>query len=69
MGGMLFDTSAQKGIKKKYIPPPMIISFPSNASYKEVIQKGVEKFSQRRKNLLRCFALLTPPVFLLKLKT
>lgn len=44
MGGMLFDTSAQKGIRRRYIPPPMIISFPSNASYKEVIQKGVEKF-------------------------
>jgi hypothetical protein len=44
MGGMLFDRSLQKGIKKRYIPPPMIVSFPSNASYKEVIQKGVDKF-------------------------
>ena len=27
MGGMLFDRSAGKGIKRRYIPPPMIISF------------------------------------------
>ena len=44
MGGMLFDRSVQKGIKRRYIPPPMILTFLSNAFYKEVIQKGVEKF-------------------------
>ena len=40
--GKLFDRRLQKGIVS--LPPCMILSFLSNASYKEVIQKGVEKF-------------------------
>ena len=51
MGGMLFDRSVQRGI------PPIIISFPSNASYKEVIQKGVEKFFPDEKDFMDMFCL------------
>ena len=58
MGDMLFDRNLQRGIKRRYIPPPTIISFLSNASYKEVIQKGVEKFFPDDKDSLEvfCFA-------------
>ena len=37
--------------------PPIIISFPSNASYKEVIQKGVEKFFPDDKDFMDMFCL------------
>lgn len=39
LGGMIFDSSLQKGVKKRYIPPPMIFTFSSDATHKDVIQK------------------------------
>ena len=56
MGGILLDISVQKGIKRKYIPP-IIVSFPINASYKEVIQKGVEKCLPDDKDFMDMFCL------------
>ena len=41
---MIFDKNLQRGVKRRYIPPPKIFSFPSNTSYKDIIQKGVERF-------------------------
>ena len=41
---MIYDRNLQKGVKKIYIPPPTIFSFPSNATYLDVILKGIERF-------------------------
>ena len=41
---MIFDEELQKGIKKRCIPPPLTVCFPSNASYDTVLQKGKECF-------------------------
>ena len=69
MGGMLFDRRVQKGIKRRYIPPPMILTYLSNASYKEVIQKGLEKFFHMTLTHLTYSVLLIHLEFLLKLRT
>ena len=44
LGGMAYDKNLQKGVKRRSIPPPMVVSFPCNVIYKSVIQKGIEKF-------------------------
>ena len=44
LGGMVFSDSLQRGIKKKIIPSPLVLSFPFDATYEDVIRKGVEMF-------------------------
>ena len=44
VGGMLFDEKLGKGVKKQYIPPSQTVTFPTNASYDLVIEKGREVF-------------------------
>ena len=41
---MIFDDELQKGVKKRYIPPPMNVSFPGTATYDDVISSGRENF-------------------------
>ena len=54
MGGMLYDRHLQKGVKRRYIPAPRIISLPGHAS---VIQKGVEIFFPEEMESLEIFHL------------
>ena len=41
---MVYDRILKKGVKRRYVPPPMIFSFSGNATCMDVIQKGIEKF-------------------------
>lgn len=44
MGGMIYDSVRQRGIKKKSIPNPRIIDFPKSASYTDVVMQCREIF-------------------------
>ena len=44
LGGMAYDKNLQKGVKRRSIPPPMVVSFLCNATYNFVIHKGIKKF-------------------------
>ena len=41
---MIFDEELQKGVKKRFIPPPVTMSLACSATYDTVIDKGREHF-------------------------
>ena len=54
---MVYDEDLEKGVKKRYIPPSEIMTFPSSAPYDLVIQKGRETFFPNDTSEADCFCL------------
>ena len=54
---MVFDEDLEKAVKKQYIPPSEIITFPSSAPYNLVIQKGRETSFPSDTSEADCFRL------------
>lgn len=56
LGGMVFDKDLKKGVKKQYIPPSQVMSFPRSAPYDLIIQKGQEVFFPDNSSEADCLA-------------
>ena len=44
IGGMMFNTTSRKGIKRKDLPSPKIVDFDACSSYEDIVMKGKELF-------------------------
>ena len=53
----MFDDKLCKGVRKRFIPPAQTMTFPANASYNLVIDKGQEVFFPDEATENDCFAL------------
>ena len=56
-GGMIYDEELQKGVKKRFIPPSVNVSFPSTATYDDIIDVGRETFFPDESSSLDTFCL------------
>ena len=53
----MFDKELEKGVKKRFIPPSQIMTFPFSAPYDFVIQKGRKTFFPNNSSGPDCFCL------------
>lgn len=54
---MIYDEELQKGVKRRFIPAPVNVSFPSTATYDDVITIGRETFFPDENSALDTFCL------------
>ena len=57
VGGMIFNDKLCKGVRKRYIPSAQTMTFPTDASYKMVIEKGRRFFFPDELDDDDCFGL------------
>ena len=54
---MIYDDELQKGVKKRFIQPPVNVPFPSTATYDDLIKFGRETFFPDESSPLDTFCL------------
>ena len=65
---MIYDEELQKGVKKGFIPPSVNVSFPSTATYDDIIDVGRETFFPDESSSLDTFCLCDSSGIMFKVK-